>query len=153
MAKKIIVAASVAALALTAAGCGQQTGPAEGVGTVAGAVGGALIGSAFGGGAGKVAAIAAGTVIGGFLGNRIGNNIDQESQRQAYYAQSTAVASGSRYDWSTSSARGYVEPGPVYTDSRGTCRRYTHTIYVNGTPQAGQGTACRNPDGTWQIVS
>jgi surface antigen len=153
MAKGIIVAATVAALALTAAGCSQTTGPGEGVGTVAGAVGGALIGSAIGGGAGKVAAIAAGTVIGGFLGNRVGASIDAESQRQAYYAQNTAVSTGSRYDWRTGSAYGYVEPGPVYTDARGTCRRYTHTIYVNGTPQAGQGVACRNPDGTWQIVS
>ena len=28
-------------------------------------------------------------------------------------------------------------PGPVYLDNAGTCRRYTHTIYIDGRPAAG----------------
>jgi surface antigen len=44
---------------------------------------------------------------------------------------------------------GRVVPEPAY-DYRGTkCRRYTHTIYIGGRPEVAQGTACRNPDGTW----
>ena len=32
------------------------------------------------------------------------------------------------------------------------CRQYTHTVYIDGRPQTMRGTACRNPDGTWQAV-
>ena len=33
------------------------------------------------------------------------------------------------------------------------CREYQSSIYVGGKYEQGVGTACRNPDGTWQIVS
>lgn len=33
------------------------------------------------------------------------------------------------------------------------CREYTRTIYVGGKPQEGYGTACLQPDGSWQIVN
>jgi surface antigen len=153
MTKTFTAAACVAALGVATASCSPTTGPGEGIGTLAGAAGGALIGSTIGGGAGKVAAVAAGTLLGGFLGNRVGASIDQQSQQRAFEAQQAAISQGQRTNWNSGTASGYVEPGPVYTGSSGTCRRYTHTIYVNGKPQAGTGTACRNPDGTWQIVS
>ncbi|MCP8937731.1 glycine zipper 2TM domain-containing protein [Alsobacter sp. SYSU M60028] len=154
MKTKIIAASMAVLLSLGAAGCSPQTGPNEAGGTVIGAVAGGLIGSRFGGGAGKVAAVMAGTMIGGFLGNQIGRNLDQEAQARAYNAQYSAVASGSRSQWrAPSGAYGYVDPGPVYVDNSGTCRRYTHTIYIDGRPQSGSGTACRNPDGSWEIVS
>jgi surface antigen len=153
MKRFLTVSSCVAALGLATSACSPTTGPGEGIGTLAGVAGGALLGSTIGGGAGRVAAVAAGGLIGGFLGNRVGASIDQQSQQRAYEAQSLAVSQGQRTDWNSGSARGYVEPGPIYTGSSGTCRRYTHTIYVDGRPQAGTGTACRNPDGTWRIVS
>jgi surface antigen len=152
--KPFIAAATAIAIALGAAGCSQTTGPNEAGGTVLGAVAGGLIGSRFGGGAGKVAAVMAGTMIGGFLGNQVGKSLDNEAQARAAEAQAAAVASGRRSEWrGESGSYGYVEPGPAYTDANGTCRTYTHTIYIDGRPRNGTGTACRNPDGTWQIVS
>jgi surface antigen len=149
--------AAVLATALALAGCanppGTGPGPGEGIGTVAGAVGGALVGNMIGGGAGRVAATVAGGLLGGFLGNRVGNALDQNAQQQAYAAQVGAVQSGHRTTWQSGGSNGYVEAGPVLTDSRGTCRNYTHTIYIDGQRRQGQGVACRNPDGTWQIVS
>ncbi|MHB2167806.1 glycine zipper domain-containing protein [Alsobacter sp. R-9] len=154
MAKTTIAVVLAAAIGLGAAGCSQSTGPNEVGGTMIGAVAGGLLGSTIGGGAGKTAAIIGGTLIGGFLGNTIGRNMDENARAQAYNAQYAAVSSGQRAEWSApSGSRGYVEPGPVYRDANGTCRRYTHTIYVDGRPQQGSGTACRNPDGSWQIVS
>lgn len=153
--RSLTAAIAACAMSLAAAGCSQTGAPTnEGVGTVSGAVLGGLVGSAFGAGAGKAAAIAGGALIGGFLGNQIGKSLDQEAQSRAYSAQASALNSGQRSDWNApSGAYGYVEPGPVYYEAQSQCRRYTHTIYINGRPQAGQGTACRNPDGTWQIVS
>jgi len=143
-----------AAIGLGAAGCSQSTGPNEVGGTMIGAVAGGLIGSTIGGGAGKTAAIIGGTVLGGFLGNTVGRKMDENAQQQAYNAQYAAVQSGQRSQWQSQSGHsGYVDPGPVYRDAQGTCRRYTHTIFVDGRQQQGSGTACRQPDGSWQIVS
>jgi len=59
--------------------------------------------------------------------------MDENARAQAYDAQYYAVQSGQRSEWqSPSGQRGYVEPGPVFRDSQGTCRRYTHTIYIDG---------------------
>jgi surface antigen len=48
---------------------------------------------------------------------------------------------------------GNVVPGPAYQASGATCRQFTDTIYVDGTPQTERGTACRNPDGTWTAIN
>jgi surface antigen len=48
---------------------------------------------------------------------------------------------------------GAVVPVRTYTDSQGqACREFITTIRVGGKQQQGYGTACRQPDGTWQIV-
>lgn len=49
---------------------------------------------------------------------------------------------------------GAVVPVRTFTNSRGQpCREFITTITVGGEQQQGYGTACRQPDGTWQIVS
>ncbi len=39
------------------------------------------------------------------------------------------------------------------TSSGQYCREFITTILIGGEPQQGYGTACRQPDGSWQIVS
>jgi hypothetical protein len=42
---------------------------------------------------------------------------------------------------------------PIYNDGMGRyCREYQSTVMVGNTPQSSYGTACQQPDGTWQIV-
>jgi surface antigen len=45
--------------------------------------------------------------------------------------------------------RGTIVPGPAYQSNGLTCREFSHTVYADGRPQTGRGSACRNPDGTW----
>ena len=33
------------------------------------------------------------------------------------------------------------------------CREYTQTVYISGQKQQAYGNACRQPDGSWQVVS
>jgi surface antigen len=152
-----IIAVTVAGLALSACAGNPETGtgPKENTGTLVGALGGALIGSQIGGGPGeRVAAAVAGAAIGGLIGNRIGASMDDEDKKRAYAAQVQALESGpsgAPVAWRNpdSGRYGSVVPGPAYQANGVSCRQYTHTIYIDGKPQTARGTACRNPDGTW----
>jgi surface antigen len=44
---------------------------------------------------------------------------------------------------------GTIVPGPAYQSNGATCREFSHTVYLDGRPQTGRGSACRNADGTW----
>jgi surface antigen len=126
--------------------------------SLVGAVAGGLIGSQFGGGTGeRIAAGLAGAAIGGLIGNRIGAGMDDEDKQRAYAAQMDALErspSGAPVSWKNpdSGRYGTVVPGPAYQQAGRNCRSFTHTIYIDGTPQTARGTACRQPDGTWQSV-
>ncbi|MFU8857727.1 MAG: RT0821/Lpp0805 family surface protein [Deferrisomatales bacterium] len=49
---------------------------------------------------------------------------------------------------------GGVVPMATYEDVRGRpCREFVTTIFIGGREEQGYGTACRQPDGTWEIVA
>jgi surface antigen len=150
---------AAALVGLSMAACSADSGPKEVGGTATGAVAGGLIGNAIGSTAGnRVAGTLIGAAIGGFLGNRIGAALDDEDKRRAYAAQMQALEagpSGAPVAWRNpdSGRYGNIVPGPAYQTNGATCREYTHTVYLDGKPQTGRGTACRNPDGTWTIAS
>jgi surface antigen len=147
-------------LLLAACAATPETGQGakENTGTLLGAVAGGLIGSQFGGGTGeRIAAGVAGAAIGGFIGNRIGASMDEQDRRLAYEAQRQALEtgrSGAAVPWRNpdSGRYGSIVPGPAYQSNGLQCRPFTHTIYIDGTPQIARGSACRNPDGTWTEV-
>lgn len=141
------------------AACSANSGPKEVGGTAVGALAGGLVGNAIGGSAGnRLAGTVIGAAVGGFLGNRIGAALDDEDKRRAYAAQMQALESGpsgAPVAWRNpdDGRYGNVVPGPAYQAHGATCRQYTHTIYIDSTPQTERGTACRNPDGTWTSVN
>jgi surface antigen len=160
---RIVDVGIAAIVALSVAGCAATPetgqGAKENTGTLVGALAGGLIGSQFGGGTGEhIAAGLAGAAIGGMIGNRIGANMDDEDRRLAYAAQVQALETGragAAVPWRNpdSGRYGSVVPGPAYQSNGLQCRPYTHTIYIDGQPQVARGSACRNPDGTWTVVS
>lgn len=155
-------AAALVLLAGCAGGPGYGPGPASGpnasMGTVLGGIAGGVVGSQIGSGSGRTAATVAGVVIGGLIGNQIGASLDEQERIAAHNAEYQALeygAAGAPVSW-RGDRRGYygeVIPGEPYRTSTGDCRDYTHTIYVDGRPQVARGTACRNPDGTWRMIS
>ena len=148
----------IALLGAALAACSTDSGPKEVGGTLVGAGAGALIGNAIGGAAGnRAVGTLAGAALGGMLGNRIGAAMDDEDKRRAYAAQVQALESGpsgAPVAWRNpdSGRYGSIVPGPAYASNGMNCRQFTHTIYIDGKPQTARGTACRNPDGTWQPV-
>lgn len=148
--------AAIMGLGLAVAGC-QAGRENETMGTLLGAAAGGLVGSQFGSGSGQALATAAGIVAGGLIGNRIGASLDEADRQRALAAEYRALQYGppeAPVVWRDpdSSVYGEVVPGPTYQQRGLDCRDYTHTIYIDGTPQVARGTACRNPDGTWTPV-
>ncbi len=147
----------VALAALPLAACGPNGPNKADVGLGSGAVIGGVIGNQFGKGDGKILGTVAGAFIGGIIGHDIGRQLDQRDRMLAQKAEFEAFERGpSRqpYRWRNPDNGRYGDIVPMEPYRRGTydCRDYTHTIYIDGRPQAMRGTACRNPDGTWRAV-
>ena len=128
------------------------------VGTLLGAAVGGLLGSQIGGGSGNKVAIGAGVLAGGLLGNNIGKSLDCKDQE--YHSDTTQSSlerqpTGTTSSWRNpdSSHGGTVTPTKTYAKADGTpCRDFSQTIIVDGQQEEIEATACRQSDGTWQIV-
>jgi surface antigen len=136
-------------------GC-ESTGPKTAVGGLGGAAAGGLLAAALGG---KGTGIAAGTILGGLIGGVIGDRLDASDREKAHAAASQAlesVPSGQSVAWRNpdNGNAGAVTPVRTYQTSTGQyCREYTQTITIGGEKHQSYGTACRQPDGSWKIVS
>lgn len=149
--------AAVFTLAVSLAAC-QTTGGKQGTGTLLGAGLGALAGSQIGSGSGQLAAVALGTLGGAYLGGEIGASLDRADQA---FAQQTAFSSldrtptGTVSQWQNpdSGNSGTFTPTRTFKSRAGQdCRDYETTVNINGRTEIAKGTACRQPDGSWQIV-
>lgn len=149
------------ATALSAAlflGACQQGSEKQTVGTLAGAALGGWAGSQIGGGTGQLAATAAGVLLGGLLGGEIGRSMDELDRLKAQQATQASLERGKVGETTTwtnpdSGHSGTVTPTRTYqaTDGR-YCREFQQTVQIGGKTEQAYGTACRQPDGTWQIV-
>lgn len=155
--------ALVGAMTLALAACSNTgatgMGTKEGIGTVVGAAGGAWAGSTIGKGSGRIVATAAGTLLGAFIGNQIGRSLDRVDQMYAEQAAQTALErypDGQYARWNNPNTgnSGYTVPMATYERSPGQyCREYQTAVVIDGQTQSAHGTACRLPDGTWQLES
>ena len=147
----------IAALAL--AGCSETTGSKEGLGTLLGAVAGGVAGSQVGDGRGQLIATGVGTLLGAVIGSEIGKSLDRADQLALQHETQNTLEnapSGTTNTWHNpdSGNSGTITPTQTYQQNDGTyCREFTQSVTVAGETQQAYGTACRQPDGTWQIVS
>lgn len=157
---KLKMIALSAALLLPLSGCADPYGPKQTVGGVGGAVAGGLVGSQIGSGSGRLVATGLGAVLGGLVGSEVGRSLDNADRvalnQRTQYALETQQ-SGVQTQWRNpdSGNSGYIVPQPAYQNPRygATCRDFEQTISVRGRLETARGTACRQPDGTWEVVS
>ena len=129
------------------------------IGTGLGAVGGAFAGSQFGSGSGQLVGVAVGTLVGAGIGRSIGSSLDRADMTYFNQTQHRALETGQpgqMLPWSNpqSGNSGTFTPAGYYQNASGQyCREFSQTINVGGATERGYGTACRQPDGTWRIVS
>ncbi|MES1990268.1 MAG: RT0821/Lpp0805 family surface protein [Pseudomonadota bacterium] len=154
---KIIIAGT---LVLALAGCAQNgyggyggAGPKQSIGTIGGALAGGLAGSQFGGGSGRLWATGAGVLLGALAGNNIGRSLDRADQAYLQQASVRSFETGAPVQWNNPDSGNYgtVAPGRSYQSQGGYCREYTQTVNIGGRAEHAFGTACRQPDGSWQI--
>ena len=135
--KKFLITNIMLITTFMASACAEQGGPLTNQqgGTIIGAIGGAAAGSQFGKGPGRAAMTALGALGGAAIGNSIGNGMDNANRAAAQPAMVLASPQA-------------APQAPVNNN----CREFTQTITVGGRPQQAYGTACRQADGTWQVV-
>ncbi len=125
------------------------------LGGLLGAAAGGFIGSKIGDGKGQLAAVAGGTLLGFLVGGSIGRSMDTVDQNCVGQALEHA-GDGETIVWDTPESGGQYQVTPKQTFQRADgryCREYTATAVVGGEAQNTYGTACRQPDGSWQLVS
>ena len=126
----------------------------EVLGTLLGGAAGAAVGAQVGKGDGNTVAIIGGTIIGLIVGGSIGRSMDEIDQNCVGQTLEHA-GDGEAIHWNAQDdgARYQVTPVKTYQVEGGRyCREYTTTATVGGRVQETYGRACRQPDGTWQIV-
>ncbi len=142
---------------LVLAGC--STAPSkQDQGALIGAVAGATLGATVGGGSGQVLAAAAGMMIGALVGQSVGKSMDEQDRLAMAEAEGEATKAplGETIHWQNpeSGHHGTVTPTrDGQTESGRYCREYQTTVTIDGKTEDAYGIACRQPDGSWEIVS
>ena len=124
-------------------------------GQVVGGALGAAVGAQVGKGDGQLIATGAGALIGVLLGGEIGRTLDAQDRACVGRTLET-VPTGQTVAWRNPDTGADVRTTPkrtYQTDSGRYCREYTTSASVAGRQQQVYGTACRQPDGSWEIVS
>lgn len=141
------------ALGVAPAAAGQK----QTLGTLLGAGAGAVVGSQVGSGKGQLAATAIGALLGAGLGNSVGKSLDaadQAAMGKTMHQGMESTPSGQAVAWSNpdSGHSGTYTPQPAREVAPGKfCREFQQTVVIGGKEEKGYGTACRQPDGSWQV--
>ena len=130
----------------------------EAIGTLGGAVVGGLLGSRIGSGKGRLIATGAGVLVGALIGGSVGRGLDDVDRIKAKEASDKAHAApiGETITWNNpdSQKSGSVTPLRDGTSTSGKyCREYQQTVTIGGKTEKSYGTACRQPDGSWQVAN
>lgn len=136
----------------------QAPGEKEAVATLVGTVGGGVIGAQFGTGTGQWVGAGLGGITGGLAGNAIGRYIDEFDNRRANQAfqRASQVPVGEVVYWNNTRTGNWGCYKPLregHSSVQGLyCREYETTAVIQGRKQRIYGTACRQPNGTWELM-
>ncbi len=133
--------------------CSQMS--KQDVGVITGGVAGGLLGSQFGHGTGQLLAIGAGTLAGAYIGGAIGKSMDDVDRMKMTQALESNNIGQPAYWRNQKTGTDYtvVPVKNVTVEGNQYCREYRTTAIIAGKRQQVFGTACRQPDGTWQMMN
>jgi surface antigen len=127
----------------------------DAIGAILGGVAGGAAGTQIGKGSGRTAAIIGGTVLGAILGGSIGRSMDQADQNcVGQVLEHMDDRRAARWRNPDNGGSYQVTPTRTYQREDGRyCREYTAQSSIGGRTQTTYGRACRQPDGSWQLIS
>jgi len=150
--KKLFVILLAALMSISLIGCASK----QEQGAVTGMAVGAALGSAMGRGHhDRPLAIFLGAIVGTMIGENIGRHMDEQDQMRA----SMALENNRTHEATTwvnpdTHHQYTVEPTRTYEMAEGTpCREFTMNAIIGGKTEEVYGTACRQQDGSWKVVS
>lgn len=151
--KKIVTSFILLSTCISLVGCSDMSN--QSMGTLGGAAIGGLVGSRFGGGGGQVLATGLGAVAGAVIGNAVGKSMDNADKARMNQTLESNPAGQPAY-WTNSNTGTTYTVTPtqnITVDGNPYCREYRSKAVIAGKTQQMYGTACRQPDGTWKMVS
>jgi surface antigen/Ni/Co efflux regulator RcnB len=116
------------------------------LGMLLGGAAGGIVGNSIGKGHGRTAAIITGAVVGG----AIGQGVTSERCTENVFRNAPL---GTQVSWQGGNEYYAVTPTREYRTAGRYCREYTGTARVGGRLQETYGTACMQPDGSWEIIN
>ena len=137
-----LIAMMLGASLITTSACASKSG----TGAAAGAVGGGVVGGVVGGRTGLLV----GAALGGLLGYGAGKAIEEEDRRQMAYA----LEANQPVEWRNPET-GYqyqLQPTRTIVEQGRECREFRMFADVGDRPEEVHGTACRQPDGSWEML-
>ncbi len=149
-ARKTLLILSVPLL-LGLAGCTQAES-----GRFFGTIIGAIIGS-------EISNNPLGTMLGASIGGSFGSSIGRDLAKtdrmmlgKSYRNSLNHGESGVTSTWHNPDTRhsgSFTPQEPFQNKSNQYCREFQQTVTIGGKEQTAYGTACRQPDGSWKIIS
>jgi Ni/Co efflux regulator RcnB/surface antigen len=135
--------------------CRRSPDPA---GILVGGLIGGLLGNSAGRGGNRAGATLAGVIVGGAVGAALTRNMDCDDRSYAYRSYYNGFNSGrpGNYQWRNprNEHRGEFRIGGYYNDPYGfRCARFAQVTYIQGRAYRANGVACRQPNGSWAVVS
>jgi surface antigen len=123
--------------------CTNRSNP---LGLILGGAAGGMLGHQFGKGKGNTAATIGGAVIGSAIGASY-----QDCTREVFHHAPV----GTPMVWQAADTRDYysLTPTKEYRTAGRYCREYQAVSTVAGRQQQTYGTACMQPDGSWEVVN
>jgi surface antigen len=122
------------------------------VGGLVGGIAGGVLGSQIGRDSGRTAAAIGGTIIGVIVGSAVGEAMAPTD----YYCTIYGLQAGEPVAW-TNAETGYafqLVPTGRYNDAEGRfCQDFATTAAIDGYTHQTYGTACLQPDGSWDVVN
>lgn len=123
------------------------------IGQILGGGLGAVSGSQVGSGSGRLVAVATGTIIGVLVGGEVGKQMDRVDALCVDQALENAP-DGETIVWNSDRKNYSLTPTQTVASADGQyCREYIAHATIGGRPVETHGTACRQPDGAWKLVS
>lgn len=152
-----LVGAALAGALVLGTGCASQDDEPvldeSEAGQIIGGVAGAAAGSQVGGGSGQTVATIAGALVGAVVGERIGARME-EDDRQATARVLEENRTGETSNWVNPDTGNEFAVTPVETYERSgrPCRQFEFRVETDRGSDTEERTACRNADGTWEVM-